>query len=294
MFRIFYNILLHSVVNCLIIGTLCSHGFIKYWSNSPYEDGTCLRSLKVLETSSHLADIFAMDVTSQNVISAVKDQTSTTLKIQRIQTSPDESENESGVQFNFGDSIYSLAVDPTESICAIGTRGINLHPLHILDLEYCKPILINRKTELRYGAGILDMVWENPHTFLTCGYDQQIHKWDMRTEKRVCRWEDPNGIAMYCISSDYQYTMVTGGQYNCIALLWDQRQSKFVQVYYAYTEHTSSRSPIYSLKFDSSRLYCATDRGLVELDFTDHLCQPRNYKQIYVACDERTRRYRKQ
>lgn len=144
-----------------------------------------------------------------------------------------------------------------------------------------------------------------------------------RTEKRVCRWEDPNGIAMYCISSDYQYTMVTGGQYNCIALLWDQRQSKFVQVrvlawdrdcvdvvtpvrphheclfgnfqvYYAYTEHTSSRSPIYSLKFDSSRLYCATDRGLVELDFTDHLCQPRNYKQIYVACDERTRRYRKQ
>lgn len=36
------------------------------------------------------------------------------------------------------------------------------------------------KHNWRRGAGILDMVWDNPHTLLTCGYDTYIRKWDMR------------------------------------------------------------------------------------------------------------------
>ena len=32
----------------------------------------------------------------------------------------------------------------------------------------------------RRGAGILDMVWENPQTLLTCGYDTCVRKWDIR------------------------------------------------------------------------------------------------------------------
>lgn len=32
----------------------------------------------------------------------------------------------------------------------------------------------------RHGAGIMDMVWDDPNTLLTCGYDSCIRKWDLR------------------------------------------------------------------------------------------------------------------
>jgi len=31
----------------------------------------------------------------------------------------------------------------------------------------------------KHGAGILDMVWDDPNTLLTCGYDTYIRKWDL-------------------------------------------------------------------------------------------------------------------
>jgi len=41
---------------------------------------------------------------------------------------------------------------------------------------------------------------------------------------------DPCDATLYCIASDNQYTMITGTQYNCLAILWDQRKTDFVQV----------------------------------------------------------------
>lgn len=41
------------------------------------------------------------------------------------------------------------------------------------------------------GAGILDMVWEDPHTLLTCGYDTCVRKWDMRW---VYKYPDFKGL----------------------------------------------------------------------------------------------------
>lgn len=57
-----------------------------------------------------------------------------------------------------------------------------------------------------------------------------IYHYDFRTGRCVCSWADPTDATLYCISSDHKYTMITGTQYNCLAVLWDQRQNDFVQV----------------------------------------------------------------
>lgn len=64
------------------------------------------------------------------------------------------------------------------------------------------------------------------------------------------------------------------------------------QVYYVNPQGTSPNSPIYSLRFDSNHLYCATDRHLVELNFSDHLCQKNDYKKLYILYDKKSRGYR--
>lgn len=51
-----------------------------------------------------------------------------------------------------------------------------------------------------------------------------------RTGTCVYSWPDPTDAAVYCLSSDYYYTMMTGTQFNCKAVLWDQRQKSYVQV----------------------------------------------------------------
>jgi len=57
-----------------------------------------------------------------------------------------------------------------------------------------------------------------------------INNYDLRTGRCVCSWVDPCDATLYCIASDNQYTMITGTQYNCLAILWDQRKNDFVQV----------------------------------------------------------------
>lgn len=51
-----------------------------------------------------------------------------------------------------------------------------------------------------------------------------------RTGTCVYSWREPTDATLYCISSDYQYTMITGTKFNCKAVLWDQRQKNYVQV----------------------------------------------------------------
>lgn len=39
-------------------------------------------------------------------------------------------------------------------------------------------------------------------------------------------------------------------------------------------------SPVYSLRFDSSHLYCATDKYIFESTFSGNCYEEQNYKQI--------------
>lgn len=72
--------------------------------------------------------------------------------------------------------------------------------------------------------------------------------------------------------------MVTGTQYNGKAVLWDQRESKYIQLYFMNFRRASS--PVYSIAFDSSHLYGATDRQLVEFTFAESNHRQRDYRDI--------------
>ncbi|EZA62628.1 hypothetical protein DMN91_006750 [Ooceraea biroi] len=277
-----------------------SDGRIIYWLDTSCKTGPRLRILTSVKNV-HPSYISAIDATSRNVISAshsmIRIQKNISTLAEQLDEQSANHHSKSGVCIGIKDRVQSLAIDPTETKFAVGSGGwTDFPPLHIIDIN--KHHMSAMVHKWRHGAGILDMVWDNPHTLLTCGYDSHIRKWDLRVGKCVSSWADPNDATLYCISSDYQYTMITGTQYTEMAVLWDQRQRNFVQVYYVNPRSAFRSSPIYSLRFDSSHLYCAMDRYLVELNFSDHLCQKNDYKMLYNLYDRncekqmRTRRAR--
>ncbi|XP_003487402.1 F-box/WD repeat-containing protein 4 [Bombus impatiens] len=179
---------------------------------------------------------------------------------------------------NIAQWVCSLSVDPMNEKVAVGTAGsCDIPHLHIFNLgHYTK--FDTLKTNKKVHAGTLDMVWDSPQTLLTCGYDTYIRKWDLRTGTCVYSWREPTDATLYCISSDYQYTMITGTKFNCKAVLWDQRQRNYVQIYFMNLRRMSS--PTYSVSFDSTHLYGATDQHLVELNFSGYSYKKSNYKEI--------------
>ncbi|KAK2584702.1 hypothetical protein KPH14_007036 [Odynerus spinipes] len=221
----------------------------------------------------HSSDVNAVDKTGQIIVSGAGDGT---VKVWR---SPNRRYAEAPLaSINVRDRVWSVVADPTGLKFAVGSSGnSDGPPLHIFDTECCS-ISDVVKHNWRRGAGILDMVWDNPHTLLTCGYDTYIRKWDIRCGMCVSSWSDPTNATLYCISSDYQHTLVTGTQFNCKAVLWDQRQKNYVQLYFMNLRRMSS--PIYSISFDSCHLYGATDQHLAELTFSGYSYKEINYKEI--------------
>lgn len=222
----------------------------------------------------HSRDINAVDETGNLVITGSADG------VVKAWTSPRDENNFSNLPLatiRISDRIWSLAADPTGSKVAIGSSGTSGPALYICDtINFNHSHVINH--QWRQGAGILDMVWENPHTLLTCGYDTCIRKWDLRIGKCVSYWSDPTDATIYCISSDYNYTMVTGTQFNCKAVLWDQRKPQYVQLYFMNLRRMSS--PVYSVSFDSSHLYGATDQTVIEVKFSGQPNIKQNYREI--------------
>ncbi|XP_029174941.1 F-box/WD repeat-containing protein 4 isoform X2 [Nylanderia fulva] len=272
--------------NSLISGH--SNGDIQYWRDISHGYPSSIRKLKC----SHACDINGIDATSQNIISGSNDGM---IKIQKHVDIEESNFDENEINIDFMDKIdrvRSLAIDPTGTQFAVGSSGTSIiPPLHLINIE-----TLTRYTmfdEIRYpwkyGAGILDMVWDNPHTLLTCGYDTCVRKWDLRIEKCVASWADPNDAAIYCVSSDYQYSIVTGTQNNGAAVLWDQRKCNFVQVYFISLQINHS-SPIYSLQFDSNYMYCALDRCLARLNFSHQSCKKNDFKQYYLQMNNNTYR----
>lgn len=124
----------------------------------------------------------------------------------------------------------------------------------------------------------MDLVWENSDCLLSCGYDTYIKKWDLRTGKCVASWADPTDATVYCLSSDYKHTMLSGTQYNGKSVLWDQRHRKYIQLYFMNFRSTSS--PVYSISFNSTHIYGATDRQLVEFSFLGNHKEIKDYRYM--------------
>lgn len=78
--------------------------------------------------------------------------------------------------------------------------------------------------------GILQIKWEDPFTFLTCGYDKNIRQWDIRCGDCQQSWEDPFYSTVYCFETDNCCTILAGTQNNGRVVLWDKRQRKYLQV----------------------------------------------------------------
>ncbi|CAK9824330.1 F-box/WD repeat-containing protein 4 [Anthophora retusa] len=273
--RIFINDNIRSDICKFIVKNECiitghRDGSIQFWTMSRCDENI---DFYFSIDRAHSSNVNALDETSKAIISGSSDGT---VKIwgpigQRILNVP-------LATINISECVCSLSADPTSTKIAIGSGGDSdrLH-LHIFDLENYTDSDILRPDKKRC-AGILDMVWDSPQILLTCGYDSYIRKWDLRTGTCVYSWPDPTDATLYCISSDYQYTMITGTKFNCKAVLWDQRQQNYVQLYFMNLRRMLS--PVYSLSFDSTHLYGATDQHLVELKFSGYSYKESNYKEI--------------
>lgn len=256
---------------CIITGH--RDGSIMFWTKSKCGDD---HFYSIIEDA-HSCYVSAVEETHGIIVSGSDDETV------KIWTSGGDSMiNVPAATLNVADKVWSIAANPIGTKFAVGFTGNAVgSPLRVFDLEcYSESAILKCENNENWqrGAGVYDMVWDNPQTLLTCGYDTYVRKWDMRTETCVGSWPDPTDAAVYCIATDYHYTMVTGTQINCKAVLWDQRQSNYVQMYFM--TFCRNVSPIYGIGFDSSHLYGSTDRDIVELKFSGHPIIMRNYSKI--------------
>ncbi|CAD1475641.1 unnamed protein product [Heterotrigona itama] len=259
--------------DCIITGH--RDGSIQFWKKP--ERGRKINFYFSVDRA-HSKNVNALDETCSTIVSGSNDGT---IKVEILNVwGPFEQGtlNVPLATLNIIEWVCSLSIDPTNKKFAVGSAGeIDRPHLHIFDLEYYKESDI-LKPDKKRCAGTLDMVWNSPQILLTCGYDTYIRKWDLRTGTCVYSWPDPTDATVYCLSTDYQHTMITGTKFNCKAVLWDQRQKNYVQFYFMNLRRMSS--PIYSLSFDSTRLYGATDQHLVELNFSGYSYKESNYREI--------------
>ena len=119
----------------------------------------------------------------------------------------------------------------------------------------------------KLGAGIYDIVWEEPNVFYSAGYDTYVRLWDLRSGNCVKEWDDPTDHSVYCIASDFTYTVVSGTSMYGVVRLWDKRQVKCVDSYFTVENHCT---PVYSVAWDNCYLYAALDTSLVMHDYTKY------------------------
>ena len=61
-----------------------------------------------------------------------------------------------------------------------GTAGINhVPPLRLYDTNSAQMVTA-LGAGYRFGAGVLDVQYEDPHILLSCGYDTLVRMWDIR------------------------------------------------------------------------------------------------------------------
>ena len=79
------------------------------------------------------------------------------------------------------------------------TRGVP--PLRLYDL-LSGAHLMDLGSDLKRGAGMLDIAWLSPSTLLSCGYDTFTRLWDTRCRSAVRSWEEEYDESVYCLATD--------------------------------------------------------------------------------------------
>lgn len=207
----------------------------------------------------HLSDTQCVAVIDDVIVSGSKDRT-----VKVLSMFPDDKEKVKKC-FNIEDRVWSLSSAPGTSTVAVGTACYKSTAIVLLDINSGE-VLCNLGDKHKRGSGVLDMVFESPHTLLTCGHDTYLRLWDLRTHTCVSMWEDPFDSALYCLQTDGQYTMLTGTARHGLVRLWDKRHKEHVQAYYS----GEQSSPVYSLAGSSHHLHIALDMGLYFVDFSIH------------------------
>lgn len=168
-----------------------------------------------------------------------------------------------------GDPVRSVVVDSFNRTFVTGSAGyLARHsPLRLYDCEIGRSLceLICDSTQ-RYGAGVIDMKFESANVLISCGYDTAVRMWDMRANSRHCvrKWEDPHDSAVYCIDSDRKWLILSGTNRYGVVRMWDKRMDHSVK-YYNVDRH--STSPVYSLRFNQTKLFVAMDKKVNVLNF---------------------------
>ncbi|XP_062576658.1 F-box/WD repeat-containing protein 4-like [Saccostrea cucullata] len=233
----------------------CLDGSIHIWE----EGGT-----HTVVEKAHPIDTQAVDCHNNILVSGSRDAT---LKVFELQL-----DNYSGIIgveekccFPVGDRVWSLTLSQCGSFCACGTAFCEGDaPISLVDLNK-KCAVGQLGTQHKIGAGVLDLHYENENTLLSCGYDTFVHMWDLRINTSVCSWEQRFDSAYYCLKSDGHMNIFAGASRHGLVDLWDKRQTKKpVQTFYIGRQN----SPVYSLAFDSKRLYAALDLQVKTLDFS--------------------------
>ncbi|XP_028406652.1 F-box/WD repeat-containing protein 4-like [Dendronephthya gigantea] len=219
------------------------------------------KSLSKLNTFlGHTKCVYCVDVFGNLILSGSRDRS---IKIWSL------SSGKCLTTTNIDDPVRSLAANPFLGRFVAGSAGYlpRNSALKLYDCETGHQLseLICDSTGRR-GAGILDLKFESSNILLSCGYDTAVRLWDMRIGESCCvkKWEDPHDSAVYCIESDKKWMILSGTYRYGMVRLWDKRMDRCVKYYYG-SRHT--RSSVYSLKFNSTKLFVALDNRVNILNF---------------------------
>ena len=169
------------------------------------------------------------------------------------------------------DRIYALSASPSGDRVIVGSAGLTsgVPSVHAVDTA-TNTILPLGAGQLKRGAGTLDLAWHSPNTFLSCGHDTAARLWDARTGDCVRTWEEPFDDAVYCLSTDYDMTLLCGMARHGLVRLWDMRATQPVAFYHSRHAQRWQSSPVYSIASDSKGAYVALDQCLNLLSFAGY------------------------
>ncbi|PIK56580.1 putative F-box/WD repeat-containing protein 4 [Apostichopus japonicus] len=179
--------------------------------------------------------------------------------------------------YSMEDIVWTVVINPDERYF---TSGSSCHkdrqPLNVFDLERGTRITTCGR-DYRYGAGVLALHYQNPFTFISCGYDCSVNCWDLRDSCRlpVVSFPDEEQSFPYSVDSDLDNFVVCGlCRYGHIKF-WDKRYSaKSLRSFFiGNVGLLNNSSPVYSLKMTATHLYAALSQSLQSMDFTGNLCQ---------------------
>lgn len=166
-----------------------------------------------------------------------------------------------------GDRVWSVSVSPHSSVLAVGTAATRtVPPLRLYDLISGEHLL-DLGTQLKNGAGMLDLAWLSPHTLLACGYDTFTRLWDTRCREAVRAWEEEYDESVYCLATDKLNCLVTGTSRHGRVRVWDMRCQNHLYMRHATPARRGQSSPVYSMAMDASNLYVALDQSLNHFGF---------------------------